>query len=181
MFDPQSASLEGQWRFAKNSQESMIKHDDVNMQASQRHGSLPWTTLDVSLQYKPRDLVSTFEKLNWRHCGVATKSPILNVTRCCKPSEDYLPGEFWNHPSHPPRKINKLLKSRQNAQWNCSFQFLLQKKDIKHPDTPSPLSFLSQATAITLSECSLCFLLWNRTTQWTSICFLPDCTIHNKL
>lgn len=46
----------------------------------------------------------TFEKLNWRHCGIATKSPILNVTRCCKPSEDYLPGEFWNHPSHLQEK-----------------------------------------------------------------------------
>ena len=133
------------------------KHDDVNMQA------FPRTTLDVSLRYKPRDLV--FERLNRRHYGVATKSPILNVTRCCKPSDDYLPGEFWNHPSH-----------LQEKEANSSFQFLLQKKDIKHPDTPSPLSFLSQAIAITLSECSLCFLLWNRTTQLTSICFLPDCT-----
>ena len=81
----------------------------------------------------------------------------------------------------PPRKINELLKSRQNAQWNSSFQFCCKKQDIKHPHTPSPLSFLSQATAITLRECSLCFLLWNRTTQLTSMCFLPDCTIHNKL
>ncbi len=142
----------------------------MNTQASPRNGSLPWTILDVSLPYKPRDLVSHLG--NWIDTVAQT---FLRVNQITYIEGDKMLQAVWRLLARailksslpPPRKISKLLKSIQNAQWNSSFQFLLPNNKTSNTLThPHRLySFLSKATAITLSECSLCFLLWNRTTQ----------------